>query len=193
MEKKKISTKDKIVNAAWKLFMTQGYKDTTISQIIEASQTSRGAFYHHFHGKEDLLFSLAYNFDNDYINWENTIDPSMNSLDALLSFDAYVMKNLEDSPYKSFLASLYGFQVMTEETRHILNPNRRYYQIIAKLMKRGMEKNEIKSDLSYLELTEEFAIIERGLTYDWCLTQGRYSLLQYSQRMMNMFLNSIRA
>jgi hypothetical protein len=82
---------------------------------------------------------------------------------------------------------------MTEGTRHILNPNRKYYQIISKLMKEGLEKNEIKSTLSYMELTEAFAIIERGLTYDWLLTWGRYSLFQYGQRMMKIFLNSIRA
>ncbi len=193
MKEKKISTKDKIINAAWELFMEQGYEDTTIHEIIETSQTSRGSFYHHFRGKEDLLFSLAYNFDIDYIGWEETIDPSMNSLDKLLFFDAYVLKNLEESPYKPFLSSLYGLQVMTEGTRHILNPNRRYYQIISKFMKEGLEKNEIKSTLSYMELTETFAIIERGFTYDWCLTQGRYSLLQYGQRMMSIFLNSLRA
>lgn len=193
MNGKKINTKDKIIKAAWKLFMDQGYEETTISQIIEVSQTSRGAFYHHFRGKEDLLFSLAYFFDNDYTIWENTIDPCMNSLDILLSFDAYILKNLEDSPYRPFLSSLYGLQVMTSGTRYILDPSREYYKIIARLMKEGIEKNEIKSSLSYMELTEAFSIIERGLTYDWCLTQGRYSLLQYGQRMMKIFLHSIRA
>jgi len=193
MKEKKVSTKDKIINAAWELFMEQGYEDTTVSQIIEASQSSRGAFYHHFRSKEDLLFCVAYFLDNDYINWEKTIDPSMNSLDILLSFNVYVLRNLEDSPYKPFFSSLYGLQVMTEGTRHILNPNRKYYQIISKLMKEGIEKKEIKSDLSYVELAESFAIIERGFTYDWCLTQGRYSLLQYGQRMMTIFIDSLRA
>ena len=37
-------TKDKIMTAAWKLFLSQGYEDTTISQIIAASATSRSAF-----------------------------------------------------------------------------------------------------------------------------------------------------
>lgn len=193
MKEKKVSTKDKIIDAAWKLFMDQGYDATTISEIIETSHSSRGAFYHHFRGKEDLLFSLAYFFDNDYVDWENTIDPSMNSLDTLLAFDAYVMKNLEESPYKPFLASLYGLQVMTDGVRHILNPNRKYYQIVSKYMKEGLEKHEIKSSLSYMELTETYAIIERGLTYDWCLSQWRYSLLHYGQRMIKFFLDSIRA
>ncbi|MEF9840490.1 MAG: TetR/AcrR family transcriptional regulator [Lachnospiraceae bacterium] len=189
---KKKNTKDKIIDAAWKLFLKQGYDTTTIEQIIDASKTSRGAFYHHFRGKEDLLFCLAYFFDQDYDGWMDSIDPNLHSLDKLLLFDEFVLKNLEASPYRSFLPSLYGMQVMTKGNRHILNPNRQYYQLISRLMKEGLEKGQIQSSLSYLELTEWYAIIERGFTYDWCLTQGRYSLLQYGQRMMKVFLESLR-
>ncbi len=33
----------------------QGYEDTTVEEIIEASGTSRGSFYHYFDGKDALL------------------------------------------------------------------------------------------------------------------------------------------
>ena len=39
------NTRGKIVNAAWKLFYEQGYEDTTVEEIIELSQTSKGSFY----------------------------------------------------------------------------------------------------------------------------------------------------
>lgn len=44
--KKKSSknTKGKIVSAAWQLFYQQGYDDTTIDEIVEASGTSKGLF-----------------------------------------------------------------------------------------------------------------------------------------------------
>lgn len=189
----KISTKQKIINTACDLFVKQGYDDTTVNQIIEQSKTSRGSFYHHFKGKEELLFSVAYIFDNNYEAWEKTMDKSMHAADKLLSFDAYVLSNIETSPYRTFLTTLYGMQVMTDRTRHILNRNRKYYQIIAIIMKEGLEKGELKSNLSYLELAEDFSILERGLTYDWCLNQNRYSLLQYGQRIISIYLNSIRA
>lgn len=193
MRSKTSPIRTKIIETAWDLFLKQGYEGTTIHQIIETSQTSRGGFYHHFHGKEELLFCLAYFFDQDYETWLGTLDTGMNTLDILLTFDSYVMTNLENSPYKPFLASLYGLQVMTEGQRYILNPERPYYQFIAKLMKEGLEKGEIKSDLSHQELTEWFAIIERGFTYDWCLNQCRYSLVKYGQRMMKIFLDSLKA
>ncbi|WP_353094692.1 TetR/AcrR family transcriptional regulator [Tissierella praeacuta] len=189
----KPSVKERIIDAAWKLFLEQGYKHTTVNQIIKTSQTSRGAFYHHFHGKEEVLFCIAYYFDADYVDWFNTVDPNLKALDKLLEFNLFVMKNLEDSPYRPLLATLYGLQVMTQGTRHIINPEREYYKIISSIMKEGIDNGEIKTSLSYLELTEWYAIVERGLTYDWCLNQGRYSLVQYGQRMIESFINIIKA
>ena len=60
------NTRGKIVNAAWKLFYEQGYEDTTVEEIIELSQTSKGSFYHYFDGKDALLSSLSYLFDEKY-------------------------------------------------------------------------------------------------------------------------------
>ena len=60
------NTKGKIVSAAWQLFYRQGYDDTTIDEIVEASGTSRGSFYHYFEGKDALLSSLSYLFDEKY-------------------------------------------------------------------------------------------------------------------------------
>ena len=41
------NTKGRIIQAAWQLFYQQGYDDTTVEEIIEASGTSRGSFYHY--------------------------------------------------------------------------------------------------------------------------------------------------
>ena len=54
------NTKGKIISAAWKLFYENGYEGTTIEDIIFASGTSRGSFYHYFDGKDALLGTLAY-------------------------------------------------------------------------------------------------------------------------------------
>lgn len=186
------SVKSKILNAAWALFLQQGYEETTINQILKESHASRGAFYHHFRGKEDLLFQLAYAFDDIYEHWISSLDHSASAISNLIALDHYIMGNLEDSPFRGILAPLYGLQVMTEGTRHINNPERAYYQIVNQLMKEGVESGEIKSSLSYKELAETFIIIERGTTYDWLLSKQRYSLPQYCQRIMLPFLTSLK-
>ena len=60
------NTRGRIIEAAWKLFYRYGYDDTTVEEIIEESGTSRGSFYHYFEGKDALLSSLSYLFDEKY-------------------------------------------------------------------------------------------------------------------------------
>ena len=69
MPRKRISTKSRIVKAAWNLFYKKGYEQTTVEDIINASRTSKGTFYHYFKGKESLLNSLSYLFDEKYEDW----------------------------------------------------------------------------------------------------------------------------
>jgi AcrR family transcriptional regulator len=57
----KVNTKDRIMQAAMKLFMEQGYQKTSIARIeTDAGLVPRaGAFYRHFDSKETLLVELA--------------------------------------------------------------------------------------------------------------------------------------
>jgi AcrR family transcriptional regulator len=58
---KKVNTKDRIMQAALKLFLERGYKKTSIAAIeTEAGLAPRaGAFYRHFDGKQALLMEIA--------------------------------------------------------------------------------------------------------------------------------------
>ena len=51
--------KSEFLNTAMGLFMTHGYESTSVNMIIEAVGVSKGAFYHYFKTKEDLLDELA--------------------------------------------------------------------------------------------------------------------------------------
>lgn len=47
------------LRAALTLFYEKGYEKTTIKDLIEKAGLSKGAFYHYFHSKEDLLDAMA--------------------------------------------------------------------------------------------------------------------------------------
>ena len=77
MPRKRRSTKSRIVKAAWNLFYKNGYDNTTVEEIITASKTSKGTFYHYFKGKEALLNSLSDLFDQKYEELNTVIDPDI--------------------------------------------------------------------------------------------------------------------
>src|SRR5215472_12014859 len=51
-----------LIDVAQRLFLEKGYERTTINDVIAATQLSKGAFYHHFRAKEDLLAAIAERF-----------------------------------------------------------------------------------------------------------------------------------
>ena len=51
--------KQEVLDAAMHLFATRGYDNTSINDVIAAIGISKGAFYHHFASKEDLVEALA--------------------------------------------------------------------------------------------------------------------------------------
>jgi AcrR family transcriptional regulator len=51
-----------LVDCAQRLFLERGYERTTINDVIAATGLSKGAFYHYFRSKEDLLEAIAQRF-----------------------------------------------------------------------------------------------------------------------------------
>lgn len=54
--------RDEVLDAAQRLFATIGYEATSVNQIICEVGISKGAFYHYFQSKEDLIEALACRF-----------------------------------------------------------------------------------------------------------------------------------
>jgi AcrR family transcriptional regulator len=51
--------KAEFLDTAMRLFMQNGYEQTSVNAIIDAVGVSKGAFYHYFRTKEDLLDEIA--------------------------------------------------------------------------------------------------------------------------------------
>ncbi len=63
----------KILDVSMRLFTEQGYEHTTIQDIVDALGMSKGAIYHHFKSKEDILDRIN---DRYYENLEWFSDPA---------------------------------------------------------------------------------------------------------------------
>ena len=186
------NTRGKIVNAAWKLFYEQGYEDTTVEEIIDLSGTSKGSFYHYFDGKDALLSTLSSLFDEKYEELIQELSPDMNAMDQLLFLNQELFRMIENSISLDLLARLYSTQLTTGGEKHLLDHNRTYYKLLRQIVLQGQQRGELRGDVTVNEMVRVYALCERALIYDWCLSGGDYSLLQYGRIMMPMFLGGFR-
>lgn len=193
MPRKKRTTKNRIVKAAWNLFYKNGYDNTTVEDIIKLSKTSKGTFYHHFKGKHALLSTLSDLFDPKYEEINSTLDQSLSAREKLLLLNHELFYMIETSIDINLLASLYSSQLVTKDNRSLLDKDRYYFQLVTEIVTSGITSGEFKDTSSVEDLVKIYTMYERAILYDWALYEGKYSLSQYSDKLLPHVLDSFES
>ncbi len=101
--------RERILDAAAKLFHKQGYNNTGINQIISVSKVSKASFYDHFKSKDDLCIEfLNRRYEYWSSEWLLFISGAKNLKEKILkSFDFLIYMNKkkisEDAVFSIFL------------------------------------------------------------------------------------------
>lgn len=195
MPRKRRSTKNRIVKAAWNLFYKNGYDTTTVEDIITASKTSKGTFYHYFKGKEALLNSLSDLFDQKYEELYTVVAPDMSAYDKMLFLNHELFYMIETSVDITLLAFLYSSQLTTKDKKSLADQKRFYFKWISEIIDDALESGEFSNTSTTEELMNIYAMYERALLYDWALFKGKFSLTEYSDRLLphvlDMFVKGV--
>ena len=166
------NTRGRIVSAAWQLFYEQGYEHTTVEEIIDQSQTSKGSFYHYFDGKDALLSTLSDLFDEKYEALQETMDPGMTAMEQLLFLNSELFGMIENSVSIDLLARLLSTQLVTSGAKHLLDHQRTYDRLLRRIISGGQAAGELSTRRSVNDMVKLYALCERALMYDWCLCGG---------------------
>ena len=187
------NTKGRIISAAWKLFYEQGYENTTVEDIVFESETSKGSFYHYFEGKDALLGTLAYVFDEKYEELMAVMDPELGAMEKLIYLNHELFAMIDGGISMDLLARLLSTQLLARGEKHLLDRNRTYFKLLRQIITEGQKTGQLRGDFTVNEIVKAYALWERALMYDWCLCNGEYSLSEYSQKMLPLFLSGYRA
>lgn len=192
MSKKTNNTKEKIVTAAWDLFYSQGYDNTTVDDIVELSGTSKGSFYHYFESKDSLLSTLSNLFDEKYEELQSRIDFETDAFDLLIFLNHEMFEMVDNKIDQELISKLYSTQIDIKGDKSLLDNSRLYYRLLKRIMVMGQERGELISSMTANELVRFYAMCERALISEWCLCNWTFSLNSYSDRVLPMMLDGIR-
>ena len=184
--------RDRIIEAAWKLFREKGFSDTTINDIIHEAGISKGTFYYYFRSKDNMLDTLADVFDAEYERLDAELTEDMNSFDKLVRINYDVHTFINDNIDYRLLAYLYSTQITREQSSSLLDRNRYYFRLIEKIVEDGRRKGELTEELSVSETVKFYSLEERALVTDWCMNNGSYHLGEYSRKMFPMMIEGLR-
>jgi AcrR family transcriptional regulator len=113
--------KEKILQAALKLFITVGFDGTSTSKILVQADVSNGTLFHYFKTKEELINELFLKVKSDYREYLlNNVKSSENTKGRILQFWSVSLEYINNNPeciafYDMFSSSPYIDKLTIEE------------------------------------------------------------------------------
>lgn len=188
-----LETKKRIIDCARILFHEKGYNNVTVNDIVSKAKGSKGSFYTHFNSKEELILNMVPLADNAYNDFLSLNVIYNNSIEKISSFIRYVFNIMSDKVGLEFMSAIYSSQIKDINIESFLiSSQRSYYDVFTTIIKEGIEKKEIKAQISPEHAVNILTTCIRGIIYDWCLNKGSFHLVDYGMEIMNMMLDNIR-
>jgi len=127
----KARTRERIVNAARRLFNRHGFEQVSIDRVMLEAGLTRGGFYHHFGSKDELYAAAVASFTNCNpfrAEFDNSPPPAPGALARML-LDVY----LSDRVFDDVDAHCPLYALPGDVARAGLSPQKAYTQLIRNL------------------------------------------------------------
>lgn len=139
-------TRSSILDSATGCFARDGYEATGVAEICDNAGVSKGAFYYHFESKEAVFLELI-------DSWLKALETSLHEVTAeantvpegLLNMAGMVQQVFENNrQFMGLFLELWTHASRNEKVRlATLSPYRRYQDIFAGLIQRGIDEGTI--------------------------------------------------
>lgn len=165
-------TRLKILNRTQALILENGYAGTTIDQILESAQITKGAFFYHFKSKTELARAvIEYYAENDEkglrIALESTEKFSADPVQRLLEFVQWFIdsfKGLEE-PFPGCLFASYTYEPghFSEEVKEVVTSSiLSWRRAIVQLITEAENASNTKLAVGTESLADHFNVILEG-------------------------------
>ena len=184
---------DDVTRAAVQLFAAQGYANTSVQQIVDAAGVTKGAMYHYFESKDDLLFAI----------YERMLSLQRSHLDEIIGRGGAVDDILRAVCVDVVETSI---EFLPEGTvffrsQHMLTPprqqevirrRREYHDEFAALIQRGQQQGLYRGDIPRAVLIANFFSDIHYLSH-WYHPEGPEGKTVVAEQITDLFLAGIRS
>ena len=196
-------SRDHILDTAFRLFFTKGFKEVTMAELVRVSGLSKGAFYHYFESKADLYNSvlekfLLSNMEHFSAHYDTSASLREN-LKALFQQSAGMTEQIRNSDDE---ASSGMFNYLMFLQRAMQNPlfrekvqefNLQYENGLADWISIAQQKGEIKKELKPIVLAKHIIGLMKGLTMVYSFISQKEPLSATFVEIIDQFFQQIES
>lgn len=182
----------RLLAAATRLFADQGYDRTSVQEIVEAAGVTKGALYHYFGSKEDLLQEI----------YSRVLRLQQERLDAFAARDAPVERRLRDAAADVVVTTIENLDdaVIFQRSMHHLSPaknkrvraeRRRYHERFRGLIEEGQAAGVFSTRTpADLVVDHHFGSVHHLPT--WYRATGTLTPTQIADHLADLLLRALR-
>jgi AcrR family transcriptional regulator len=157
-------TIEKIIDVSAKLFMKKGYEQTTMQDIVDGLGMSKGAIFHHFKSKDDVLDAVVERMIRQMENAARAI-ANNTALTAHQKMQQIILAaSISESPQGEFIEELHRPNNATLHQRSISGTIDMLAPIMADVIAQGAEEGIYHA--AYPLETIEFILAGSQLVFD---------------------------
>ncbi|MEU2200130.1 TetR/AcrR family transcriptional regulator [Isoptericola sp. NPDC019482] len=189
---KSTNVADRVTAAALDLFATQGYATTSVQQIVEAAGVTKGAMYHYFQSKDDLLFAI---YDRMLALQKAHLDQIVAAGGPVEDVVRAVCVDVVETSIDFLPEGTVFFRSMHMLTeprlKEVTQRRREYHDEFAALLRQGQDAGVFRTDVPRPLLVAHFFSDVHYLSH-WYSPTGPETKTEVAQQLTELFLRGIR-
>ena len=193
---KSINTRNRILETAFREIHRNGFRATSVNDILEKCKLTKGAFYHHFKNKLTLGYAIVDELIRNvvYEDWLQPFETCGNPIDCLTELlqSAKMDKDviLEGCPLNNLAVEMApideGFR---QRLNHIYEL---WITVITGSLSRGIHHGQIRSDINTYE-TAAFIVASMAGCRSLAKNAQSPDLLKVCHNSLRIYLESLRS
>ncbi|MFP8886605.1 MULTISPECIES: TetR/AcrR family transcriptional regulator [Streptomyces] len=182
----------RLLAAATRLFADRGYDRTSVQEIVEAAGVTKGALYHYFGSKDDLLHEI----------YGRVLRLQQERLDAFASSDAPVERRLRDAAADVVVTTIDNLddasiffrsmhQLSEDKQKQVRSERRRYHERFRALIEEG-QKAGVFSTATPADLVVDYHFGSVHHLSTWYRPGGRMTPQEVADHLADLLLRALR-
>lgn len=187
----KKSKKDLIADSALSCFLTAGYNNTSVDEIVRASGVSKGGIYWHFKSKEDIfVYIIERQISMWFLQFLSSLSEGDSASVKLTKYINHYLKNV-DTPITALISEFF-MQTRDEEIlKRIHSSALKKQTVLREIVATAVSTGEF-SDIDIDAATATFMALIDGLMHQWMITKDKQSLKHNITVALQIFLRGIK-
>ena len=192
-------TREHLLKKALAVFSKKGYAATTLQDIAQEANVTRGAIYHHFGGKAELYNTLVREYaDRGNQIMGQAVSEGGTLLDILRRVFIRQLQSIEDDREMRALMELYLFKTglipeLEEGRQQQIESGVSLVEMLASIMSQGVQQGLLRSDVEPKEMARAYLAFQNGLINLWLTTPDQFSLKASAESFADILMDGIQA